>query len=301
MYRLSLVTVLAALSLTAIVTPNCCSADIGNPAEEELAADLALLQGRWEMKHGRAGDLSPTTHSIKTIDGNKKTIQRFDITSGKLIGERTADFVLGKSGSLRTYTFSSACGALSEGTTHVYKIEEETLIEVTGLLQHSVDGDARKLPAGFAVSRWKRAVQPAGVAEEADKDLAADLALLQGSWTMDHGNQGQGPPDTHSVRTIEGNKETLQRFDITTGKLKSEHRVEFALSKSGNARVFTFYPEGESPEDGGSYVYKLDGNSFIEVTGLLHGDAYTNYQPRFGVYRWKRVEDGDNKPATPKE
>lgn len=138
-------------------------------------------------------------------------------------------------------------------------------------------------------------------AKELDKELAADLVLLQGTWTMDHGGGGKGPPDTRSIKTIEGNKETVKRFDITTGKLKHEHTVNFILSKSGGARVFTFYPDGGTPEDGLSYVYKLQDKLFIEVAGLLDDKAFKNFYPRFGVWRWKRVEDGDKNPPPPKE
>lgn len=153
MYNHSIMTALVALSLSAMALPVCYSDETERSVDKELSADLALLQGKWEMKHGSKDKVSPTTHSIKTIEGNKENIQRFDIATGKMIGERTVEFALGKSGSLRTYTFFPVGGARSEGTTHVYKIENETLFEVTGLLQGT---GKEKLPSRFTVSRWKR-------------------------------------------------------------------------------------------------------------------------------------------------
>jgi hypothetical protein len=131
----------------------------------------------------------------------------------------------------------------------------------------------------------------------ADKVLAADLALLQGSWELLHGNEGKGEPNTRSVKTIEGNVETLRRYSIKTGKLNREHSVAFKLSKSGNVRVFTFYAVGSSPEYGASYVYKVDKNNFYDIPGLLHGDEYRNYQDQPKVWHWKRVVDEDAEPA----
>lgn len=107
-----------------------------------------------------------------------------------------------------------------------------------------------------------------------------------------------GPPKIRSVRTIKGNMETLRRYDLNTGELLHEHRVGFILTKSGNVRVFTFFPVGASPKEGLSYVYKMDKENFFDVPGLLHGDQYRNYQPEPTVWHWKRVsgdEDGDSK------
>ncbi|MEQ8784986.1 MAG: hypothetical protein RIC55_01750 [Pirellulaceae bacterium] len=286
MQRTLLLTVVFVSMTGAVAAPFGFSQDLKPGVDKDLTNDLALLQGTWTIDHGNP----PDTRSIKTIEGNRETLQRYDIKSGMLKGERSVEFALSKSGSLRVFTFYPAGGSLEEGASHVYKIEDETLIEVTGLLE---DGDYRDSQPGFGVSRWKHVddKDAARLSAQIAKDRATDLALLQGTWTMDHGNQGKGPPDTRSIKTIEGNRETVQRFDIATGELKSEHSIEFALSRSGSGRVFTFYPVGGSPEDGASYVYKIENNTLIEVSGLLHGDEYTNFQPRFGVWRWKRVDD----------
>ena len=132
-----------------------------------------------------------------------------------------------------------------------------------------------------------------------EKELAADLALLQGSWEMLQGNEGKGEPTIRSVKTIEGKMETLRRYSIKTGKLTHEHSVEFQLSTSGSVHVFTFFAVGGSPDQGLSYVYKVDKDNFYDIPGLLHGDDYRNYQSQTRIWHWKRVPEKDaNGPAT---
>lgn len=139
---------------------------------------------------------------------------------------------------------------------------------------------------------------------EADP-LAADLKLLQGKWELLHGKDAAGKPVLHSIKEIKGNEETLRRYDAKTGKLKSEHTVAFSLSASGNVHVFTFYPVGGDPKQGGSFVYKVDAENFYDIPGLLHGDTYRNYQPSPTLWHWKRVketaEEKDEKEAKDKD
>lgn len=130
-----------------------------------------------------------------------------------------------------------------------------------------------------------------------DPELAADLKLLQGSWELHHGNEGKGRPNTRSVKTIEGNKETLRRYSVATGKLVREHSVEFKLSKSGSVHVMTFYREGGSPEQGFSYVYKVDEENFWDIPGLLQNGEYRNYQDQPTIWHWKKVKDDKAAPA----
>jgi hypothetical protein len=131
-----------------------------------------------------------------------------------------------------------------------------------------------------------------------DQDLAAELELLQGSWELRHGNEGKGPPNTRSVKTIEGNTETLRRYSIASGKLSYEHTVEFKLTESGEVRVFTFFPVGGSADNGMSYIYKINKQSFYDIPGLLHGDKYRNYAATPKVWHWKRILDKDSEGRT---
>jgi hypothetical protein len=132
-------------------------------------------------------------------------------------------------------------------------------------------------------------------AKKVDKELEADLKLLQGSWEQFHG--GKGRPTTRSTKTIVGNKETVQRFNIATGKKTHEHSVEFKLSKTGDVRVMTFYRVGGNPDQGMSYVYKVDEQNFWDIPGLLQGDEFRNYQNTPTIWHWKRVKNVDRAVA----
>ena len=115
-----------------------------------------------------------------------------------------------------------------------------------------------------------------------DKDLVADLKLLQGRWELKVG-------DTRSVKTIEGNKETVRRYDAKTGELRREHSVTFKLSKSGDVRVFTFF--GRPGGRGRSFVYKVDKDNFWDVPGLLQGAELRNYRETPALWHWKRLPE----------
>lgn len=129
------------------------------------------------------------------------------------------------------------------------------------------------------------------LAEDADPDTAADLKLLQGSWELLHGNEGKGPPAVRGVKTIEGNTETVRRYNLETGELTHEHSVQFALSKSGSVRVLTFFAVGGSKEAGFSYVYKVDKENLYDIPGMLHGTEFRNYQAKPTLWHWRRVKD----------
>jgi hypothetical protein len=129
-----------------------------------------------------------------------------------------------------------------------------------------------------------------------DKDIAADWKLLQGTWELIHGSDGKGRPTIRTLKTIEGNKETLRRYAIDTGKMMREHSVELQLTKSGSVRVCTFYGVGGSPDDGMSFVYKVDEENFWDIPGILQGDEYRNYQKDPTVWHWKRVVEAADKP-----
>ena len=133
-------------------------------------------------------------------------------------------------------------------------------------------------------------------AQDKDPDsdpLVQDLKLLQGKWELLHGKDGTDGPTLRSVKEIEGNRETLRRYDVKSGKLIRENTVEFILTRSGDVRVFTFYPVGGDPKQGQSFVYKVDGESFFDIPGLLQGDSYRNYQDSPIVWHWKKFKEGN--------
>lgn len=130
-------------------------------------------------------------------------------------------------------------------------------------------------------------------------ELAADLQLLQGTWELLHGDDEGSSPTVRSVKAIVGNRETVRRYRHPSGELMSEHTVEFALTKSGGVRVFTFFPVGKSPKTGQSYVYKVGRNDFFDIPGILNDKSLSNYQTLPKVWHWKRVSVGDDGDSTP--
>lgn len=134
------------------------------------------------------------------------------------------------------------------------------------------------------------------VAQDAEEDpTAADLKLLQGQWELFHGNEGKGAPTIRSVKEIVGNRETLRRYDIATGKVLREHSVDFKLTRSGSVNVFTFYAVGGDPKNGGSFVYKVDNENFYDIPGLLTGNEFRNYQANPVIWHWTRVKEEKGK------
>lgn len=189
----------------------------------------------------------------------------------------------------------------------------KTLTLVAGLLSaqipaiHGFAADERRGPNTGDDVATQRPVQVPGFHGLADADASPDpgiddLKLLQGSWELRHGNEGKGAPTLRSVKTIVGNRETLRRYSIPTGKLLSERTTEFELTKSGPVRIFTFHPVGAEPKSGFSYVYKVNNNEFYDVTGLLHGIEYRDYSDAPSIWRWTRViekaADGAAAPDT---
>ncbi|EMI42215.1 hypothetical protein [Rhodopirellula sp. SWK7] len=131
------------------------------------------------------------------------------------------------------------------------------------------------------------------VGGKSESNLASDLNAIQGSWELLHGNNPNNQPKNRSVKTITGNTETLRRYDIASGKMTHEHSVEFELSETGSVRVLTFYRPGGTAENGLSYIYKIDGDVFYDIPGMLHGNRYRNYTQKPVVYRWKRLATAD--------
>lgn len=132
---------------------------------------------------------------------------------------------------------------------------------------------------------------PAIVQSADEPTLADDLELLQGNWELRHGNEGKGPPTIRSVKTIDGNRETLRRYSIESGQMLSEKTVEFELHEAGSVRVLTFFPVNSRTKTGYSFIYKVEKDDLYDVTGLLHGTEYRDYSTVPTMWRWKRIVD----------
>lgn len=130
-----------------------------------------------------------------------------------------------------------------------------------------------------------------------DPELLNDLRQIQGTWELYHGNEHNGAPNTHSVKTIKGNVETLRRYSMQ-GKLVRQHSVEFILEKDGDFKIFTFYPVGGEPEQGYSFLYRVQGDRFFDVPGLFAGKKHRNYLKEPAFWVWHRVKKEDQSKAS---
>ena len=153
------------------------------------------------------------------------------------------------------------------------------------------------LAAGATTVRADEEKQPAENeprTSENDAELKEDLKKLQGTWELYHGNELKGPPNTRSVKIIEGNMETMQRYNLQ-GNMVREWQVEFILQKDGDLKIFTYYPVGGKPGQGASFLYRIQGDRFYDVPGMFTGEKYRNYlrEPAFRIWHRVKEEDAD--------
>ena len=125
-----------------------------------------------------------------------------------------------------------------------------------------------------------------GAFEGDDPELAQDLATLQGTWQWKRYQGGKvvGRMETNYVETLGTTK-----FFGPEGDFQSARSGTFKLSRSGAAKVFTFYP-GSSPAQGVSFIYTVEKDRFITVSGML---ANYGSRPEKQMMVWTRVPDSD--------
>jgi hypothetical protein len=116
----------------------------------------------------------------------------------------------------------------------------------------------------------------------------AHLEQVQGLWTRTQKTSFFS--SQRITKEIKGDVETLTTYD-SDGNVLSAHTVKIKLALAGPIRVFAFsdlkYTEGpnkgEKANGTQAYIYKVAGNTFIEVWGIL-GDADSPIR----ALRWKR-------------
>lgn len=131
-----------------------------------------------------------------------------------------------------------------------------------------------------------------GGEDKADTEAAIlkeDLRRLQGRWELIFKAQGR---TVRSVQAIDGNKSTVTRYD-EKGAVLEAHTADFTLSISGRTKIFTYsnYEVTAGPAKGKrrsqrSYVYRLDGDSFFEVRGVL-----VDQSEPIAVNHWRRMKE----------
>jgi len=131
---------------------------------------------------------------------------------------------------------------------------------------------------------------PAGMAD--DPDVKRDLAMIQGAWVLTS-RDADGRVIATSEKLIEGNTERLIQ-STADGKVSYEHTVKFRLEKYGPVRIFYFYDltivvgpnAGAVQPKGSAFVYKVDGDTFLDCGGTFV--SRESYRSDPAVVVWRR-------------
>jgi hypothetical protein len=118
-----------------------------------------------------------------------------------------------------------------------------------------------------------------------------DLAVVQGRWERPMTDNGNVVG--RAVKEIQDNVETISYFNAA-GQLVHAHKVKVELKRLGPARLFTYTDytitagpnKGLKTNRGGAYLYKVEGDRFLEIVNALVGQEKDN----FSVLTWKRVK-----------
>jgi len=127
----------------------------------------------------------------------------------------------------------------------------------------------------------------------ADEEIQkADLTAVQGVWERTLAD-GSGKVVGRATKNIQGDVETITYYD-NAGSVLRAHRVKIAVLREGPVRVFQYRePEivagpgqGEKlPDVVGRYIYKVQGDVFVEIQGVLTDEE----QRAATMLEWKRL------------
>jgi serine/threonine protein kinase len=121
---------------------------------------------------------------------------------------------------------------------------------------------------------------------ENDKELADDLATLQGRWKHDHWERGKIVE--RMVCTFDQHRSVTQWLDEDGNQIKARDG-RFELSRSGATKVMTVYLGGGGSPNG-EFNYRLKKDHFTIVTGML-GNRLG--EPPTELRKWTRIKDDD--------
>ena len=119
-----------------------------------------------------------------------------------------------------------------------------------------------------------------------------DASQLQGTWEQQAEEGPSATPRQRVVKQVSGDTETVTTYG-PDGRVMNAHTAKIRLERRGEIPVYTFYdrritagPEqGRSDAAPRSVVYRLRGDDFDEVWGLLPGQE----QREVVVKRWRRA------------
>ena len=127
-------------------------------------------------------------------------------------------------------------------------------------------------------------------ANAAETATAEELATVQGKWVRtvktDRGT-------FKVVKEHKGNETTVTWLD-SEGNVVAAKKSQFRLEQTGKVRILTFFnnvitagpQQGQTDKAPTSYIYRVTGDTFFEVNGLLIGD---DTEPV--AFTWKRVNE----------
>ncbi|MBP89021.1 MAG: hypothetical protein CMJ64_20290 [Planctomycetaceae bacterium] len=109
------------------------------------------------------------------------------------------------------------------------------------------------------------------------KSNAADLQAVQGLWERSLRDR-EGNVVGRATKHVQKNNETVTYYDSDANVLQA-HRVEIVLRREGGVRHFMHSPiqiiagpnKGARSQQGGGYIYKIEGDRFLEIQGILIG------------------------------
>ncbi len=119
---------------------------------------------------------------------------------------------------------------------------------------------------------------------------AKELADVQGKWERVMRTDGG---IYKVVKEHKGNETTVTILDSNGADVVAK-KSEFRLEKTGRVRIFTFFnnvitagpQKGQTDKAPHSYIYRITGDTFVEVNGLLIGD---DDEPV--IFAWQRVKE----------
>ena len=127
-----------------------------------------------------------------------------------------------------------------------------------------------------------------------------EFSKAQGKWELVYMSERAKPP--RWMKEIKGNKESVWVLG-DTGEVAYRHHAEIRLEKSGNVKLFTYSNKvvedlrgGPGTEmKGGTYIYRVDDQTFAEVhaflTGVYDPQAQDVEPAKPSMLIWRRVRE----------
>ena len=148
------------------------------------------------------------------------------------------------------------------------------------------------LATGCAKSNGGGSSARGDAADATPSSARDDVAALQGRWVQQPEEGPTASKKQRVVKEVSGDTETVTTYDAA-GQVRQAHTAKFRLERRGGVPVYTFYDrritaggeQGQAAEGPSSFVYKLRGDEFDEVWGLLPGQE----QREVVIRRWKRA------------